>query len=260
MFRFSKRRRAVAERNLQRCFPEWDAEKRQQVLRASFGSTVRMIPEIAWCWGGPAGRIDKMVRIHGREHLDAAFSKGKGVLVITGHTTCMEIGGRILAGLGLPAGAIYRPLRSEPLEWYQTRGRMRYGKFMISKRSSRKIIRKLREGKILWYAPDQDFGLEQSAFAPFFGIQTATLLASHRLPGMTGCAVVPMFPRYDAESGKYDMFLMPALENFPSDDAVSDLSRINAMIEEQVRIAPEQYWWIHRRFKTRPDGEPPFYD
>ena len=113
---------------------------------------------------------------------------------------------------------------------------------------------------MLWYAPDQDFGPKQSLFLPFFGIPAATLTATARLVELTGCRVVPMFPRYDEASGQYVVQFHPALENFPSGDSVADLTRINALLEEQVRKAPEQYWWIHRRFKTRPDGEPPFYD
>jgi KDO2-lipid IV(A) lauroyltransferase len=113
---------------------------------------------------------------------------------------------------------------------------------------------------MLWYAPDQDFGRRQSLFVPFFGIPAATLTATARLVELTGCRVVPMFPRYDEATGQYVVQFHPALENFPTGDIVADLTRVNAMLEEQVRKAPEQYWWIHRRFKTRPEGEPTFYD
>ena len=127
------------------------------------------------------------------------------------------------------------------MEWYQTRGRLRYAKFMISKRNARQAVKTLRKGGVIWYAPDQDFGPDQSVFAPFFGIQTATLLATHRLPSMTGCAVVPMFPVYDQQSGLYDIYVLPTLENYPTDDPVADLSRINSLIESQVRKAPAPY-------------------
>lgn len=258
-FRFSKRRRAIADRNLERCFPEWSSEKRQEVLRATFAATARMIAETSWCWSGPASRFDRMGKIHGIENLEDAEEKGDGVLMVTGHITCLEIGGKILSARA-GFGAVYRPLKSEAMEWYQTRGRLKYSEGMISKRNARQAVKKLKNGGVLWYAPDQDFGVDQSEFAPFFGIRTATLLATHRLPKMTGCAVVPMFPRYDKSTGKYDVYVLPALENYPSDDPVADLTRINAIIEQQVREAPEQYWWIHRRFKTRPPGEAPFYD
>ena len=257
-FRFARRRREIAIRNLNRCFPEWSEEKKQQVLRSSFDSIARMIVETSWCWSGPLGRSLNLGRVHGMENLLLAEKNGNGVLLVTGHSTCLEIGARIMAH-GRKAGGVYRPLRNPVMEWYQNRGRLRYVDFMISKRNAKRAVKTLRTGGTLWYAPDQDFGLDQSAFAPFFGIQTASLLATHRLPKMTGCAVVFMYPVYNQEDGRYDIHVSPALEKYPSNDPVVDLARINAMIEKQVRKAPEQYWWIHRRFKTRPEGEPPFY-
>jgi len=259
MFRFAGRRRKIALRNIERCFPHWPEEKKQAVLRAGFSSLARMIVETSWCWAGPLGRVVKSGRIHGLEHLEEAVECGNGVLLVTGHSTCLDIGGSIVA-MRVNLGGIYRPLNNPVVEWFQTRGRLRYARYMISKRNARQAVKILRRGGVVWYAPDQDFGPEQTAFAPFFNIQTATLLATHRLPRMTGCAVLPMYPVYDPQSRKYDVYLLPALENYPSDDPVADLTRINAFIEEFARKAPEQYWWIHRRFKTRPEGEPAFYD
>ncbi len=111
----------------------------------------------------------------------------------------------------------------------------------------------------MWYAPDQDFGADQSVFVPFFGVQTATLLSTHRLIRMTGCAVVPMFPSYDPETRCYTVSLLPPLESSAGEDPVPDLQKLNRLMEDQIRRAPGQYWWVHRRFKTRPHGEPPFY-
>lgn len=257
-WRLAGRRRRIAIRNLERCFPGWSAEKVESVARDSFSSVARMIAEMAWCWSGPTSRFEKLGRIHGLENLEQAREPGKGVLLVTGHSTCLDIGGRILLTRSR-FGGVYRPLGNPVVEWYQTRGRLRYAECMISKRNARQAVKVLRKGGVLWYAPDQDFGPDQSAFAPFFGIQTATLLATHRLPSMTGCAVVPMYPIYDRLSGKYDIYVLPKLENYPTGDPVADLARVNALIEEQVRKAPEQYWWIHRRFKTRPAGEADFY-
>lgn len=258
-YRLAGRRRRVAERNLERCFPEWSHAQRDDVVRACFGSVARMIAELAWCWSGPHGRFQQMGRIHGLEHLADAEERGNGVLLVTHHATCLEIGGRILLTRAR-FGGVYRPLSSPVMEWYQTRGRLRYAEFMVSKRNALQAVKVLKRGGVVWYAPDQDFGPGQSVFAPFFGISTATLLATHRLPVMTGCAVVPMFPVYDPATRSYDIHVLPALEDYPSEDPVGDLARVNALIEEWVRKAPDQYWWIHRRFKTRPEGEPPFYD
>jgi len=201
-----------------------------------------------------------MSRYEGLAEAQVEAAGEKGGLIVTAHFSCLEIGGRLTAMAFDRVAGIYRPLRSEVLEWYQNRCRGRYAERMISKRDMRAAIRYLRGGGVLWYAPDQDFGPSQSEFVPFFGIPTATLAATARLVQLTGCRVVPMYPRYDESTGQYVVRFLPALEDFPSGDILQDLGRINALLEEQVRQAPEQYWWIHRRFKTRPEGDPPFYD
>jgi KDO2-lipid IV(A) lauroyltransferase len=259
LFHMAGRRRRVAERNLERCFPEWDQGRREAILREHFRSVGRMLAETAWSWSRRDALIDQIGELHGLEHMEAARQKGRGVLMVTSHNTCLEIGARIAAGQ-IPTSGLYRPLNNEVLEWYQNRCRTRYARSMLSKRNLRGAVRLLRGGGVLWYAPDQDFGPAESLFAPFFGIQTATLLATHRLPRMTGCAVVMMFPRYDRSTRTYHVQLMPQLRDYPTDEPLADLTRINAIIEEQVRRSPADYWWIHRRFKTRPEGEPPFYD
>jgi KDO2-lipid IV(A) lauroyltransferase len=259
-YRLARRRRRIAERNIERCFPDWTADQRRKLVRESFDSLARMIVELAWCWSGPRNRIEGFSQVNGMQHIEAALAKGKGVLLVTGHFSCLEMGARILGRQLKHAGGVYRPLANPVMEWYLARGRRTFTQFMISKRNARQAVRVLRKGALLWYAPDQDFGPTQSVFAPFFNIQTASLLATHRLPKMTGCPVIPMFPRYDKKSGTYTVEILPVLENFPGDDPVTDLARINALIEARVREEPEQYWWIHRRFKTRPEGEPPFYD
>lgn len=252
-------RRKIAQRNIERCFPELDAAEHEEILRGGFRSLARMLVETAWCWSGSLERLAARTRVEGLENLQDAEELGRGVLVLTFHTTCLEMGGFILCRNTQTSG-IYRPLKNPVIEWYQNRGRMRLTEHLIKKDNPRRAIRILKKGGVVWYAPDQDFGADQTAFAPFFGIQTSTLLATRRFPALTGCAVVPMFPHYEKDSGMYVMTIFPALDNFPTDDVLADLTRINAIMEEQVRKVPEQYWWIHRRFKTRPPGEPPFYD
>jgi KDO2-lipid IV(A) lauroyltransferase len=260
MARLMKGRRRVARRNIERCFPEMDESRCEALIDGCFRSLGRMPFETAWCWSASSKRMRRMARSEGLSAALGAYEERRGVLLITAHVTCLEIGGR-LAALDLPrAGGVYRPLRSPVLEWYQNRSRGKYAEVLISKRDMRSAIRYLKGGGMLWYAPDQDFGPKQSLFVPFFGIPTATLTATARLVELTGCRVVPMFPRFDEATGQYVVQFHPPLENFPTGDSVADLTRVNAMLEEQVRKAPEQYWWIHRRFKTRPEGEPPFYD
>jgi KDO2-lipid IV(A) lauroyltransferase len=260
MLRLMKRRRIIAQRNIERCFPDESPAQHQKLLEKNFRSLALMVFEVTWSWSAPVRRLRKMGRVEGLENARAAMAKGKGVLAITHHVTCLEIGGR-LAAIEIPdAMGVYRPIKNPVLEWYQNRSRAKYTRGGISKRDMRAAIRFLRGGGILWYAPDQDFGAKRSVFVPFFGIETATLEATGRLIELTGCEVMPMFPVYDATSRQYIVRMYPALDDFPSGDITHDLARLNAMMEKHVREAPEQYWWIHRRFKTRPEGEPPFYD
>lgn len=254
-----RRRRAIAARNVQACFPDWSPERRASLVHRCFHALARSVFEIAWAWTWPDHRFRRLGHVEGHEPVAALLAEGRGVLMVTAHMTCLEIGGRLLSTV-LPASAIYRPLRSEVLEWYQNRCRLRYGEAVIRKRELRDAVRLLRQGRLVWYAPDQDFGPAQSVFAPFFGVSAATLVATHKLARLTGCAVVPMFPRYDASRRTYRVRILPPLPDFPGEDAQADLTRLNAVMEAHIREAPEQYWWIHRRFKSRPAGEAPFYD
>lgn len=254
------RRRRVAQRNLERCFPECSAKERADLLAAHFRALARMLFEICWAWSASARRVARWGRWEGVEHIEKLRAEGRGILLITVHMTCLEMGGRLAAFKTPEVRGVYRPLENPVIEWYQNHGRERYVDSSISKRDLRPAIRHLRKSGMVWYAADQDFGAERSLFVPFFGIETATLEATLKLIRVSGCAVVPMFPAFDPVSRTYTVSFDAPLENFPGDDKREDLARLNRLFEEKIRRVPEQYWWIHRRFKTRPPGEPAFYD
>lgn len=255
-----QRRRHIVARNLERCFPELDAERRGKLVSDCFRSLARMLFEVAWSASASQRFVRRVADIEGLHHAEAALAEGRGVLLLTAHFTCLDLVAHRTALEFARAAGIYRPLRSPVLEWYQRRARAQWTEQLIPKNDLRAAVRFLKSGGILWYAPDQDFGPDRSVFAPFFGVPAATLTVTERLVKLTGCRVVPMFPAYDEVARKYTIRLDPALEDFPSGDVVADLTRINALMEEHIRQVPEQYWWIHRRFKTRPPGEKPFYD
>ncbi len=253
-----KRRRKIAERNLDLCFPALSSRQRRRLLRAHFRHLSESLAEIAAAWCRPGRLDDRFGRVTGLEHLEAARAGGQGVLLITAHTTCLELGARLF-GERVAASGIYRPLRNRVVDAFQNRGRARYADAMIPRDNLRAMVRTLRQGKVLWYAPDQDFGPERSRFAPFFGIQTATAVGILELARLGRARVVPMYPIKDERSGAVTVIIDEAFEDFPGPDPEADLARVNAFIERYVRQAPAQYWWLHRRFKTTPEGERPRY-
>lgn len=253
-----RRRARIVRRNLELCFPEQAPAQRRKLERAHFRNLGESIGEIAVAWHHP-GRLDETFgEVTGLAHLEAARTGGRGVMLLTGHFTCLELGARLF-GERVTARAIYRPLRNRVLEQQQTRGRARYAEAMIPRNNLRAMVRHLRAGGVLWYAPDQDMGPERSEFAPFFSIPTATATGMLELARLGRAAVVPMIPRKDAETGRVTVMLEAPLDPCPSDDPVADLARFNAILERHVRAAPATYWWLHRRFKTRPEGQPDPY-
>lgn len=252
-----RRRRAVVERNLALCFPERGEGERDALCRAHFRHLADSLAETAVVWCRP-GRFDQRFgELVGLEHMRAAQASGRGVLMLTGHVTCIELGAR-LVGESVTARAIYRPLRQPVLEAFQNQGRARYAEAMIARDDVRSMVRHLRAGGVLWYAPDQDFGPERSAFAPFFGVPTATPTGLVDLVRLGRALVVPMYP-LKLPDGRVQVHFEAAWENYPSGDTEADLARFNAFLERYVRLNPPQYWWLHRRFKTAPPGEPDRY-
>jgi KDO2-lipid IV(A) lauroyltransferase len=254
-----RRRRHIATVNVDLCFPKLDKKQKRQIVRGAFesaGITVAMEVPIAW-WGG-GKKLAALGKIHGIEYIRHAQQQGKGVLLLSAHFTSLEIGCHILA-TQIPTYNMYKLHRNELFERVMKGRREKHAKGVIERRDVRSFIRALRKGEVCWYAPDQDFGREASVFAPFMGVQTATLTATSRLAKMGDAVVIPFFPRRRRCEIGYDVFILPPLENFPSGDDVKDAKLVNELFAEQVILAPEQYLWGHRRFKTRPEGEPDVY-
>lgn len=251
-----RRRSAIVERNLALCFPDQDAPWRRTVHRQHFRMLAETAAEIAVCWTRTDALGADVGEISGLEHLESARAAG-GVLLLTGHFTSLELGGRLLAER-LPIGGVYRPLRNPRLNAFQNDGRGRYAGPMIVRDGLRSMIRHLRGGGVLWYAPDQDFGADRSEFAPFFGVPTATLKGLPELARMGRATVVPMAVEKDVNSGRITVTLEAGWV-MGEQPVIEDLTRYNAFLERHVRRAPAQYWWVHRRFKTAPPGAAPRY-
>ena len=248
------KRRRIAKRNIELCFPELDERARADLLRRHFAALGIAIFEFGRAWWGSVAPQRRGLIIEGIEHIEAAQANGRGVIVVSGHFTTLEMCAR-LACDAVPLAGMYRPYPQPAMEWAVLRGRSRYAAGMFAKDDVRSVAKHLKRGGLLWYAPDQDPSKGDSAFVPFFGQPAKSLKSTHQLARLSGAAVV-MFQHYRRDDGGYTLRFWPAFEHFPSNDADADTARVIAAIETMAREAPEQYLWIHRRFKRRPDGVP----
>lgn len=253
-----KRRRRIALKNFELAFPELDARARERLARENFRYTGQALAESVLAWWTPAQRLSLDVELRGQEHLEAALTEGRGVILLSAHFTCLELVGRLLAQK-IPLCALFRPHKNPLIEHFMGAARRRNLHTAIPRSDLRGMLRQLKAGRPVWYAGDQDFGTRQSVFAPFFGVPTSTLTAASKLAKASSAPVVPMFYYQREDRHGYVVEFGPALEGFPSGDEVTDAARMNALIEAAVREHPAQYLWVHRRFKTRPEGAPSPY-
>ncbi len=249
-------RRSIALTNLSLCFPELSVRERHRLLDAHFASLGIALVETALGWWGTDRRLGKLVMLTGLEHLQAVLQQGRGAILLSAHFTTLEIGGRLLS-LYTPFHVLYRSHKNPVIETLQRRSRRRRFEKAIPRDDLRAMLASLKQNRPVWYAPDQDYGINNSLFVPFFGIPAATLTATSRLARVSGAPVVPFFQRRLPGARGYELTLLPALEDFPGEDIEQDTRRVMNLIETRIRQQPEQYLWVHRRFKTRPPGEPP---
>ena len=254
---FAPARKRYAEVNIALCFPELDAAAQTKMVRGVLMSCGLSIAESAMGLWGQDNKMRNRYSISGLEHIEKAQAEGKGILLCGSHLTTIDISGRIMA-YHIMADVLYRPDRNPLMSYAIAKARGRVNGTAIHREDTRQLIKNLRKGHIVWYAPDQDYGRDHSVFVPFFGVQAATIVATSRIAKLSGCVVLPFFC-FREPHGRYRLEVQPALDNFPSGDDLVDATRINKIIEDAVRQAPDQYLWVHRRFKTRPEGEPSVY-
>ncbi len=251
-------RRTIVARNLALCFPGWSEAERRQLLRRNFENYGIALFEVPLAWWASARRFRRLLHVEGLEHLENL--KGQGALLMAIHYTTLEVGGQAL-NLCWGIDGMYRPHRNPVYDYLQRRGRAaRHSDTRVYPRKDvRGVVRALRAGRVIWYAPDQDYGPRQSVFAPFFGVSAASVTATARLAETGRAAVLPFTHERLPDGSGYRVVVHPPLADFPSGDDAADAARINGIVEGFVRACPEQYLWAHRRFKTRPPGEEPVY-
>jgi Kdo2-lipid IVA lauroyltransferase/acyltransferase len=258
MLRLPLRFSAVARRNIEMCLPELDAPARKRLLAEHFASLGMALLEAGLSWWGTPARMAKLIRTEGAEHVHAALARGHGALLLTGHFTVLELSGRAVAMI-TRTGFLYRPPKNEALAFALGRLRSRHGGHAIPRDDIRAFISAVKGNEAVWYAPDQSFRKKGAQMVPMFGIPAATNTLTSRLAQITGAPVLPYFLQRLPGSQGYLTTIYPPLENFPTDSPAADAERINRLIEAQVRRAPEQYLWIHRRFKGLSEDYPDFY-
>lgn len=244
-------RRRVVDVNLELCFPEKSSAERRKLAVSHYEAMGIGLFETGLAWWAPDEKIPAFEMI-GKEHLDAAVAAGKGVLLLTAHFTTLEICGRIFCNR-IPMGGLYRNPDNPVIAHQMYLGRIKKLAPAIEVNDLRGFIRALKDGHTIWYAPDQSRKSAFTAVLPFFGVPALTNTATSRLAEMTGASVIPFFG-VRGDDGVYRLEFLPALDGFPSANALEDGVRVNRLFEEAIRKAPDQYFWIHRRFKRRGKG------
>ncbi len=253
-------RRKVGQINLKLCFPEWSEEKRNQVLRANFYHMACLFLEYSICWYGSRERISRLVSYENKHYLDEALAQGKYIILLYPHFTAFEMGGYKI-NQDVPFVSMYSHQKNKVIDEKIFHYRHRYNNVhLVSRqegfRSLIKTIKKHPEAPLV-YLPDQDFGGKDSIFIKFFGMTTATIPGLSKLARLVNAVVIPLVSV--RVGNRFKLVFSPPWENFPTQDEQHDTQRMNDFIEEQVRIYPEQYFWLHKRFKTRPEGEEKIY-
>ncbi len=247
----------IAERNIELCLPALSSAERADLLDRHCASLGMALCETATTWWCDDRRVNSLAEVRGLENLQAALARGRGAIMIGGHFTTIEIATRIL-GTVVPLNVVYRPTKNELISYTMHTEFMRHG-HPIPYDDIRAMIRALKNNEVVWYAPDQSYRNKGAAMVSFFGRPAATTTATSRLARISGAAVLTYFPERLPGNDGYRVHIGPALDNFPGDDPQADSERFNRLLEAHILKVPEQYLWVHRRFKGLSPDYPDYY-
>ncbi len=252
------RQRHNAAVNIALCFPKLGEREREQLVRSSFSSLGMMLFEIPLAWWGREALFRRLASVEGIEHLHEALARGRGVILLSAHFSTLEISGRLLR-VHHPLQVSFRHGRHPFVNWLLRRGRERLYERVLDRDDVRAMVRCLREGAVLWFAPDENFPHRGRVFVPFLGVEAATNPNTARFARLAGAAVVPFAALRLPDAAGYRLVFRPPLEGFPSGEAGADARRVNEALGELIGMAPEQYLWVQKRFLTLPEGERDIY-
>lgn len=256
LYLLGSERRRVAATNLRLCFPELSERERRRLLKRHFVAFARAVLDRTLCWWAPRARLERLIRLSGAERLKS--DDGRPVILLAPHFVGLDAAGSVIS-MRTPAVSVYANQKNPVFNAVFYAGRMRFNAPILLSRQDgmRKALKALKQGLPFYYLPDMDFGARDAIFAPFFGVPAATITGVSRLARATNAHIVPCITRMVADG--YEVELQPAWSDYPGESVEADTLRMNRYIEEQVRRMPEQYFWLHKRFKTRPEGEARFY-
>lgn len=258
-YRLAAPRRAVGRRNLEICLPELSASERERILREHFAWLGVSALSQGVRWGISRARIARLTRIRHREFIDTCIAAGRPVILLAPHFIALELGGAAFTALVHPGVHMYQKVRNPVMDWRVRRARCQFGSIPVERQDDlRGLVREIRKGAPFIYLPDQDAG-RRGLFVPFCGLPASTVPMLGRFAAMTDAVVIPTCARFLPWGRGLEVIFDPPLADFPSGDPVRDSARMNQVIEARIHTMPEQYFWVHRRFKTRPPGEPPIY-
>ena len=258
-YRLAGSRRRIVETNIDLCFPDLSEKEKIRLIKDNFFYMILALFESGMSWFWSNRRLKKLFTIEGIEHFDAV-PEGQGKLMMAMHFTNLDIGGAFVS-MTRSIDAMYRPHNNPVYDYVQKRGRERHGEgsITIDKDDIRGMVKALRKGKGIWYAPDQDYGRDQSVFVPFFGTMAATVTATTRFAKMGKATVLPMVQTRLPDCQGYKVVIYPPMDDLTGDE-LEDALKVNQFVETRIKEQPEQYLWAHRRFKTRPNkDDPPIY-
>ncbi|THF63083.1 lipid A biosynthesis acyltransferase [Pseudothauera nasutitermitis] len=256
LFRLAGARRHVVRTNLRLCFPELGEGEREVLARRHFHVLGRSLLERSLAWWAPRARMERIVRLEGEERLRGLLTSGRPVILLTPHFVGLDMAGTRVT-MSFDIVSIYANQNNPVFERWLWHGRSRFGNQLLVAREEgvRAAVRGMKQGRPFYYLPDMDYRRKDSIFVPFFGVQAATITGLSRVARLTGAAVVPCVARMLPGGQGYRVELGEAWTDFPTADVEADTARMNRWLEEVIRTMPEQYYWVHRRFKTRPEGE-----